>query len=368
MSLLENGLIIIKEKTKIEKDFVDYHLPKDQNTFINKLPLSSSELSRVMDILASHDINVTNDFCYCEDSSISSVQLYVKEIYTPGHLLNDLFNFKCEAVGRGEVLLAFIFRDSVIHGASASFDLMLVDGTKIEIKAPQNSGGFRIGVQGSIGSSTFFSNLLDARRTLRILFKQHGKEWFKNTVSSDFYESSISFLAEGDFKKEPALSSAIDYAELNANRLLDLKLWFFLAHVETFSYRDNTAGVIYDPAFDDFIARYGNPASKIETLTAFTFLKYVKDPMKYASDLEDEIDKWMKHAENVLIFNEDVNINFHNTPDDMIVDAISQNGFKVKERYNKKINTSVEQAFAEWNDDPEGVSFYKRFKRIDSQK
>jgi len=371
ISLFENGFITVKDKEKKPKEFTDYGLPTDQNSFINRLPLTLSDKSKVIDILNMHSMEDASDYCYCEDSSLYSILLYLKEIYTEGHLLNDLYSFKCDAVGKGEVLMAFLFRDSTINGVTASFDLSLVDSEEgVEIKAPVPGASFRIGVQGSIGSSFFFSHILNARRTLEILFKQHGEDWFKDTTSSHFFELSKQFLTKGDWKKERALSSAIDYAEINASRLNLFKLWFFLTHVEMYRFMDNDAGVVYDPVFDEFMPRWGNPTSRIETLTAFTFLRYVKDPHLFMGDLHNEINGWFKHIGCLVVFNEnEKTVNIYEDPDDITVDSISQNGFKVIEkRFKKKINTSLEQAFEEWNNDPEGVSFYERFKEIDSKK
>jgi len=364
----KDGEIKIKKKKKKKRAFIDYHLPKDQNTFVNNIPVILR--TKVIDVLHKHNLEVAMDFCYCEDSSLSAIFLYEKEIFEDGHLLNDLFNIQNDAIGKGEAVMAFIFRDSTINGLTASFDLQLKDAENgVEIKAPKAS--FRIGVNGSIGSSFFFSHILKARETLQILVNQLGEERFRNYVGKDFYELSIQLLTKGNFKEERALSSAIDYAELSAFRLSLIKLWFYLAHVKVGWLIDNNGGVVFDPASEKYRCSYGDMTKATtdrDVLAALSFHRYVRSPELFSEDLGLEVNGWFKHIGSLVIFNEaEKTISIYDSPDEIVVDAISQNGFKViEERFKKKENTSIEEAFKKWDNDPD-IDFYETYCELDSQ-
>lgn len=364
-----DGEIKLKEKKIKSKEIIDYHFPELPNKFLNNiLPVLRSD---AINVFTKHDLDTILDFCGCEDSSIYSIRQYEKEIFTEGHLLNDLYNISNDAIGKGEVVSCFLYKDSTINGITASFDLQLQNTEYgVEIKAPKMSS-FRIGVNGSIGSSFFFTEILEARKKLRILIKQLGKKRFKEYVGEDFFELSKQLLTEGDYRKERALSSAIDYAELSATRLELIKLWFYLANKTIGWLSDNKSGVYLDEEFGVYRCKYGDMTKNTtdyDVLTALTFLRYVKNPELFEEDLQLEVNGWFKHIGVLVVFNEkEKTISIYESPEEIVVDAISQNGFKVIEKkYRKNVNKSMDIALQLCEINPER-NFYQTYCEIDSK-
>lgn len=358
ISLFKQGILDIKDKPKKEEPSQNWgHSDVSINNYLNCLPKSIA--SKALDVINKADPYEVKTFIFCEEGNdTDSLLQYTDIIFKEGTLLNKLFNIKEEGSGKAEALESFLF-PSKIMGISDSFDVLLDNGKRIEIKSP-NRASFRLGTKASIGNYIFFSNILKARSVLKKLVNQLGST-FKNTVSEEFYELSMQFLAKGNFKVKRALSSAIDSAELSGERLHLISLWFYLAH-EEMSKLDTV--LIKELVPYDRYEVHGNGS----LLYVLNSLEYVKNPNQLKYDIEKELEECFNNIDELHIYNEkDKTISILTSSKDLIIDTISQNGIKAIERkYKKKISNILEETYYEWKDKT-NVSFYDLYNTAKSE-
>ena len=125
-------------------------------------------------------LNFLNDLSYEQSQQFASI-LY-SETQVSEELLNT-FNFKSgiygelfrlykSGFGKGEVLLAAIFRDSFIQGGGVSYDLN-VNGTKYEVKDYSNpdkpNASIRLGTKGNVTRFRFWDEITTTFQRLQQL-------------------------------------------------------------------------------------------------------------------------------------------------------------------------------------------------------
>lgn len=358
INLFREGALNIKEKVKKKKDFINWgYSDSSINMFLNSLPIEMA--NKAHEILIHSDYHEIRSLIFSGGNDIMSIQDYRELIFTEGSLLNKLFNIKNEGSGKAEVLVAFLFPSRVI-GIGDSYDIEMLIKILLEIKVP-NKSSFRFGTKGSINNFTFFSNILESIKVLRHLIKQLGHN-FEKMVPPEFFELSNQLLQKGNFKRERAISSAVYSAEINAERMHLIQLWFYLAHSLTYNFDFNSNPIDFDIFSKEYRMRNEFREDLSNLINVLWSLEYVREPWKLKEDIKQEIKNCFKGIDYLICFNEkDKEINIYTSADDLVVDSISQNGIKIIEKkYKKKENTSLEDAFRKWNEikDKSSINFY----------
>jgi hypothetical protein len=361
--LYKQDFLNIKKKKIKNEEPIDWHYSnQDINNFLNNLP--KSIVNKTYEILQKADSHDVNSYIYIEDSDINAIQNYDASIYKKGTLLNNLYNVRDEAIGKGEVLVAYLFKNCKINGVSASFDALFTDDTRNEIKSPSNSGSYRFGTKAGVGNYNFFTNIIESRKVLKNLFNQLGEKYLKKILDPNFFELSKDFLKKGNFKKERALSSAIDAVEINGSNFNLITLWFFMAHIQTWGF-ENNCGLIQDVFTKDYRNSYGLVGDQSELIYVLSSLEYVKNPLKLKKDINKEIKRCFDDIDNLVIFDEKCKlISICTSSDEIMMHTISQNGIKVIEkRCRSRFNNSMEIAFKLWEKD-KALDYYEMYTNL----
>lgn len=359
LNLYAEGNIDVKSSTSIEKTkdkrlfFADTSL----NSFINNLPYDSLK-SKVYAVLQEElKANADNVYEYLEydSTNIFALKDIEKEIFTRRELL-ALLNTKVDGMGRGEVLINFLFKDSTINGYTERFDLLLSDGQRNEIKFPVSGCSFRLGTTASAGNSQFFNVIKDAINVLNNLILTIGEGSFRDIVSMEFAELSKQFLE---------LLPDINSGELCYSKINLIYLWMTMAHVETDGFFDNDAGLVQDVFTKEFRCSYGFVNDTREIINVLRSIKYVDKPLLFKSDIRSDIKRSFDHIDNLIVFDEKLKeIRIYQSSDDLILESISQNNLKVIERkFNKNNKTFIEDAFLMWCENKD-LNFYSLYTRL----
>ncbi len=352
----EEQLVLIK-KTKPRKE-KNWGKGEKINGFLNDiLQISEPIANKVKCIIEKFDPNEIEYRMHSLQDIYEILEL-TENIFKECTLLNELFNTKDDGLGKGEVLISFLLK-SCVSGTSKNYDILVYDGKKIEVKSPFSAtSSFRFGTKGGIGNYKFFTFIIDTRTVLRMLTAQIGKESFKSLVSKELYELSMLLLKTGNFTIEKdALSSAIDSAEINADRFMLIELWFCLAHIET-----TNMNLTRSIKQDIFTKEY--EANLAEMKFIFRSIPYVENPLRLIRDIDSEIKKCFKGIDYLVVFKEkEKNISICSSASEITMSEISQNGIKVIEKKHREKKDNVMEVFRMWKED-NTINFYETFRKI----
>ena len=122
-----------------------------------------------------------------------------------GGVQRDIFNIDAKGIGKGELWLAVMTKNSEIQGGGVSFDLK-AGGKKYEVKVYDTSASavIRLGTEGALGSTIFWQEILDTLKLLEKLVKSVNiKDYFDNDFASaiDKMISRKGMTLKGEFNK-----------------------------------------------------------------------------------------------------------------------------------------------------------------------
>jgi len=321
----ENQYLIFKEKEKKipKKEDLWHEGNENINNFLNNIPKSLR--GKTLDVLHDSDMYEVNDYIYCEED-IFNLDLYDSSIFNEGTFLNKLYFIREDGIGKGEVLISYLFKNSSINGQSESFDIILGNKEHVEVKSINDTRCFRFGTKAGIVNYKFYREILYNRKALKDFIRKNGIEKFKKLVNIDLYDLSLRLIGD--------LSDAINSGELSPSKLELINLWYALAHIET------------DKSF----------------AKEFHSLFYVKDPMSLVPKINKEIKSFFKNINYLIVFDEkEKQTRICTSPDEIAMDTISQNGIKVAEKSClRKMDNSLEKAFKLWSKD-NSLDFYKMY-------
>jgi hypothetical protein len=357
INLYNNNCIHIQDKKPREKTLQDWGFSnKDSsiNNYLNNIP--NLMAAKALDIFHKTDFHEIYSMIHsCE--SIYDVQDLSDLIFNENSLLNKLFNIEeVKGSGKGEALVTFLLKGKTL-GSAFRYDIHLDNGNRIEIKSTHLP--FRFGTKASIGNYEFYRIIIQARDTISLLIKQFGKEAFKSLVSYNFYSLSLQIIQEGDYTKELAISTAIDSAEVNRERIDLIRLWFFLAHVETYNF-DHSYTIKQDVFTKKYEVQDNDPTKLINTLR---HLKYVINPSQLLEDVNIETKKCFDGIDYLIIFKEkEKKISICTSADQIMMYSISQNGIKFIERTENKPDTMLESLYI-WSENKE-QNYYDIYRNL----
>lgn len=229
LSLLPNGLIrqplnefftllsrIILGDEKIIKDEI-----KGERLVLNKEEQEKWKKDMIDYLYSFHDIEELN-----------KGNIYKDEILKSGNFLKTLFNIDEKGVGRGEIMLCYMFNKAKASGGSLSYDVILLNGITYEVKEyTKDIGGIRLGTEGKLTRYKFWRNVQNSVYDAEAIYNEYNKE-LKDNVKPFLYKI-WGYVAddrqkEGSYKK--AISAGVSAGELGDVNLNILKMWYYLAH------------------------------------------------------------------------------------------------------------------------------------------
>ena len=321
----KNQYLTFKEKEKKipKKEDLWHEGNNNINNFLNNIPKSLR--GKTLDVLHDSEMHNVNDYIYCEED-INNLDLYDSSIFSEGEFLNKLFIIREDGIGKGEVLISYLFKNSSINGQSESFDIVLGNNEHVEVKSINATRSFRFGTKAGIVNYKFYREILYNRKMLKNYIEKIGIDKFKKSVNKNLYDLSIRLIDD--------LSVAINSGELSPSKLELINLWYVLAHMET------------NKSF----------------IKEFCSLFYVKDPMSLIPKINEEIKTFFRNIDYLVVFDErDKQTRICTSPEGIAMDNISQNGIKVAEKNcARKRDDSLEKAFKLWSKD-NSLNFYKMY-------
>jgi hypothetical protein len=123
-----------------------------------------------------------------------------------------------------------------------------------------------------------------------------------------------------------------------------------MAHTETAAFTNNDAGLAQDIFTNEYFNRFGLVGDRKELVNVLRSLEYVEDPHKFKKDIEEEIKECFNGIDYLVCFHPDSKtIDIYTSPEDIMMDSISQNGLKVVEKkYKEKPDSFQEKALEIW--------------------
>jgi len=217
-----------------------------------------------------------------------------------GGVQRDIFNIDAKGIGKGELWLAFMVKNSEIQGGGVSFDLK-VGSKKYEVKVydTSNSAVIRLGTEGALGSTTFWQNILDTLKLLEKLSKSvEIKDYFDNDFASTIQAmlGRKGYTLKGEFNKKDMKTYEKFYqlaeaktkvAESGFNRI-DLR--GPNTRPESYTIKPIPSTISGNTIKIELIKGSTKDTVLSNLITELRRLKYVRQPSALASDVQQSVD------------------------------------------------------------------------------
>ena len=199
---------------EIDIDSIDNQVLLDQiaevgktaefKTFLKLLPTEANNLTiRYLNNISQESANQFASLLYSQQAL--SEESLNKINYNSG-VISELFNLDDKGLGKGEILLASLFRGSQIQGGATSYDLVL-DGQQYEIKdyTKKANASIRLGTKGSVTRFKFWDEITTTLKRISQLqgidspkfnFNEYFSTEFLNTI--DYLNGRRSFIMAGN--------------------------------------------------------------------------------------------------------------------------------------------------------------------------
>lgn len=227
--LLEKNGGSILEVNDIPQQIIDYaskkNKMKDLEGFIKSFPGGDNPVSAMNTLftLIAQNPRWTAEFV---DNlwSLKNPADVKTSMYSPGSFGEKVFDVEPKGMGRGEIFLSWLVKDSSAQGGSESFDLN-VAGTKYEVKDYRNKKSpnkpIRLGVKGKVTRFFFWKQILETMTRLdKLIGITTGKPKF------DFEKSFKDAEFVDVVKKILARESTISSGEFNKTDYKNFKTFY----------------------------------------------------------------------------------------------------------------------------------------------
>jgi len=171
-------------------------------------------------------------YSFDDIKELNKGNFYKNEILKSGTFLKTLFNINETGIGRGEMMLCYMFEKSKASGGGLSYDVILLNGITYEVKEYiGDKGGIRLGTEGKLTRYKFWRYIQSSVYDAEEIFNEYNKK-LKDNLKPFFYKI-WSYVAdnkqkEGSYNK--AISAGVSAGELSDANLNILKMWYYLAH------------------------------------------------------------------------------------------------------------------------------------------
>ena len=261
---------------------------------------------------------------------------YKDELLKPGTFINTLFYIEEKGVGRGELLICYLYSGAVAQGGSMAYDVVLLNGKKYEVKEyVGDRSGIRLGTEGKLLRFNFWKDIEKTISVATQLFEDY-KDELKKYLPFTFYK--MWYYVIDDKKKGDSFSKAVaagvKAGELGNANMNILKMWYYLAHELV------------------IINKYSKITVPEEVANSLSKLHYVSDPLKLDDDLEDVSNKYFEQnpeLDSFIVFRPDK------------VNIVEKGGFKyylitqaavkfLETELSTKTDSKAKIAFRQWKE------------------
>jgi hypothetical protein len=210
-----------------------------------------------------------------------------------GTFINDLFNIEPTGVGKGELLITYLFKDTKIRGTSEDYDISFENGEKYEIKE-YTKGGNKVSIRLSgTGSPRGFDCYDTLVKTTDIALDLHNNflDELQSKLHPSFYELWLTLINEKENKGtstkrdwDNVIRGGLKNGELNIYNLNKIILWYYFAN--------------------DLIIRYDRKYINIskEIIDKLKSIKYIISPEKLKEDFNKIPEEYFEKVGDLTAF------------------------------------------------------------------
>lgn len=288
---------------------------------------------------------------YFESLSVDDVDMLVDSLYslnTPEQLCIDyyadrnnawgkMFDIHARGSGKGEVIIAWLIKDSCIQGGTESFDVLIGD-RKYEIKdwSNQKNSSILTGVKSKVSNFEFWKEIVDTLRRLNKLNKSETlskfEDYFDNSICTliDCILERQNMILSGEFNTTDIKNFKEFYQKINS---IDIKIQGFTniilrgpnnmpieLSIETIQLQDILKGsFIIKPSKND--------QTLIYILTELRRLKYIRNPYDFHKDMQYAVNKIIEGITYIVYREKQINIT-----NEFVPHAISISSLKFLEK------------------------------------
>jgi len=225
-------------------------------------------------------------YSFNEIDELNQNSFYQEQILKPETFINTLMYIDEKGVGRGELLLCYLYEGATAQGGGTSYDVVLLNGKKYEVKEYLNDkGGIRLGTEAKLTRFPFWRNIQKTVDIAGDIMTDYEQE-LKESISDYFFRMwkyVVNDKREGDsFNK--TITAGVRAGELSTLNLNILKMWYYLAH-ELIVKSEYEKSIISD-----------------DVISQLTTLKYVNNPEQLDLDLENVSLKYFEDNEDLDAF------------------------------------------------------------------
>ena len=227
--------------------------------------------------------------------SVKSVDDIKKSDYESG-VGNKLFGLEPKGIGKAELFLAMMIANSKVSGGGESFDLMINNVKKYEVKdyRVSNSAGIRLGTKGKVTRFPFWNEIMKTLDVLDELIASDGLTFIQDKALQQLI-TDISdrgeFTRKGELSKDDVKKFKELYLKLNELAQSDSVGYTYITfrgpNVEPVSYTIDEIPAKLKKSVTINLRDRGASDSLIVNLRR---LKYVRDPKQLDIDIQKTID------------------------------------------------------------------------------
>jgi hypothetical protein len=227
--------------------------------------------------------------------SVKSVDDIKKSDYESG-VGNKLFGLEPKGIGKAELFLAMMIANSKVSGGGESFDLMINNVKKYEVKdyRVSNSAGIRLGTKGKVTRFPFWNEIMKTLDVLDELIASDGLTFIQDKALQQLI-TDISdrgeFTRKGELSKDDIKKFKELYLKLNELAQSDSVGYTYITlrgpNVEPVSYTIDEIPAKLKKSVTINLRDRGASDSLIVNLRR---LKYVRDPKQLDIDIQKTID------------------------------------------------------------------------------
>lgn len=312
--------------------------------FIQKYPVARSPTLTLKGLLAKieKDEDWITEFIQ-KLWSLNNPYDVLNDMFPPDSLGEYILEQEPKGMGKGEIFLCWLIRNSSANGGDCSFDLK-IGRSKFEVKDYRNKKNpnkpIRVGVKGKATRFIFWKQILDTIiRINKLIGITTGESKF------DFYEifDDKEFLKIVDYiiKRENAISSG----EFNKTDYLNFKRFYTKVSEMNYKSKVYTNIILRGPGvkpiefsikpirikrsdlFKTNVQFLKHRESFTYVLTELRRLKYARNPNKFDADIQRAVNEIVNNIPFIIFRNERINITT-----DFVFHSVSQSGIVIFEK------------------------------------
>jgi hypothetical protein len=323
--------ISIKIPASLQKKIIEGGKEEDFNTFVNNLPggNSTAAMTSFLNQLSAKEQSEFVRILYSKDS-ISNI---TSGDYSSG-IGSKLYDLEPKGIGKAELLLATLIRNSKVSGGGESFDLA-IGNKKYEVKdyrSYSKSKPIRLGTKGKVTKFEFWNEINKTLNVVNDLVVTNGIKFIQDdnlkTLILDI-NSRIDMISKGEFNKDDIKKFKQLYISFNklsqSNSTGYTYVTFRGPNASPVSYMIDEIPTNLKKNISLNLKERGISESLIIELRR---LKYVRNPNEFTTDIQEAVNSIVGSEIPYIVFRPDgpkITTEFE-------FSVISQGGIYIKEK------------------------------------